>query len=196
VRTAPRYADVPPGDTFYTYIECLSRRRAVNGLYNWVDDNHDNEFRPGEAITRAQAIKAIVRAMGFPLRFPATPTFTDVPRSSPYYRYIETAVYYGIISGYADHTFRPDANLTRGQMCKVIIVAGIAKYGWSINTNGGPHFVDVPGPVPGPQQTFYDYVETAYNRQIVSGYGSYFYPGNNTTRGQFAKMLSQAISCN
>jgi len=117
--------------------------------------------------------------------------FTDVPRSSPFFRYVETAVYYGIVNGYDDHTFRPDANLTRGQMSKVIVVAGIVKYGWPIDTTGGPHFVDVP-----PTQPFYSYVETAYNRHIVSGYGSYFYPGNNTTRGQFAKMLSQAISCN
>jgi hypothetical protein len=189
-RPTPRYVDVPPGDTFFGYIECLSNRRAVNGHFDWVDDQHNDEFRPGATVTRADAIKAIVRAMGFPLQFPANPTFTDVPRSSPYYRYIETAVAYGIISGYADHTFRPDAFLTRGQMCKVIVVAGIAKYGWQINTAGGPHFVDVPT-----DQTFYIYVETAFNRQIVSGYGSYFYPGNYTTRGQFAKMLSQAISC-
>jgi hypothetical protein len=191
VRPSPRYADVPNGSTFYSYIECLSNRRAVNGLFNWVDDNHNNEFRPGDAITRAQAIKSIVRAMNLPLQFPGTATFTDVPRSSPYFRYIETAVYYGIISGYADHTFRPENSLTRGQMSKVIVIAGMVKYGWQINTAGGPHFVDVPT-----TDTFYAFIETAYNRGLINGYtGGYFYPGNTTTRGQFAKMLSQAISC-
>jgi hypothetical protein len=103
--------------------------------------------------------------MGFSLQFPANPTFTDVSRTSPYHRYIETAVAYGIISGYADHTFRPDNNLTRGQMCKVIVVAGQVRYGWPINTAGSPHFTDVPV-----GSTFFIYVETAYNRQIVSGY--------------------------
>ncbi len=191
-RVSPRYSDVPPGSTFYSYIECLSNRRAVNGLFHWADDAHNNEFRPGDPVTRAQAIKSIVRAMGWTLRFPATPTFTDVPRSSPYYRYIETAVHYGIISGYQDRTFRPDAYLTRGQMSKVIVIAGMVRYGWQINTAGGPHFVDVP-----PDQTFYAFIETAYNRNIINGYANnYFYPGNNTTRGQFAKMLAQAISCN
>ncbi len=187
MRPSPRYSDVSPGDTFYTYVECLSARRAVNGLSGWVDDANNNQFRPGDPVTRAQAVKAIVRAMGWSLAFPTTPTFTDVPRTSPFYRYIETAVSHGIISGYADHTFRPDANLTRGQMCKVIVLAG----GFPINTAGGPHFVDVPTTDP-----FYAFIETAYNRQIISGYGAYFYPGNTTTRGQFAKMLSQAISCN
>jgi hypothetical protein len=192
LRQSPRYSDVPAGSTFYSYIECLSNRRAVNGLFNWADDNHNDEFRPGEAITRAQSIKAIVRAMGFPLLFPPTPTFTDVPRSSIYYRYIETAVARGIIGGYADHTFRPDANLTRGQMSKVIVNAGISRYGWQFDTRGGPHFIDVPV-----DHTFYIYIETAFNRGIINGYSNgYFYPGNNTTRGQFAKMLAQAISCN
>ena len=186
-RPSPRYTDVAVGDTFYSYIECLSNRRAVNGLASWVDDSHNDQFRPGDAVTRAQAVKAIVRAMGWTLAYPATPTFTDVPKASPFYRYIETAVSHGILNGYTDHTFRPDANLTRGQMCKVIVLAG----GFAIDTHGGPHFVDVPV-----GHTFYPYVETAYNRGIISGYGSSFLPNNNTTRGQFAKMLSQAIACN
>jgi S-layer family protein len=190
-RVAPRYSDVPPTDTFYTYIECLSRHRAVSGVAGWVDDSNNDQFRPGAAVTRVQAIKAIIRAMGLPLQFPATATFTDVPRSHPDFRYVETAVYYGIINGYADHTFRPDAGLTRGQMCKVIVIAGQVRYGWSINTTGAPHFVDVPQ-----GSTFFDWIETAYNRQMINGYANgYFYPNNPTTRGQLAKMLSQAIQC-
>lgn len=191
LRPSPRYSDVPVDSTFYSYIECLSNRRAVSGLFNWVDDNHNDEFRPGLAITRAQSIKAVVRAMGFPLLFPATPRFMDVPRSSIYYRHIETAFANGIINGYPNNTFLPDANLTRGQMSKVIINAGIAKYRWQIDITGGPHFIDVPV-----GHTFYPYIETAYNRGIVSGYANhYFYPENNTTRGQFAKMLGEAVSC-
>ena len=190
-RVSPRYSDVPPGNAFYSYIECLSSHRAVNGLFSWVNDQHDNEYRPGESITRADAVKDLVRAMGFTLQFPATPTFTDVPRSSPYYRYIETAVRLGILSGYDDHTFRPDNHLTRGQMCKVIVLAGMAKYGWLIDTSHGQHFTDVP-----PSQPFFPFVETAYNLHLVSGYGDYFAPGNEATRGQFAKVLAGAISCN
>lgn len=192
LRLSPRYSDVPPNSTFYSYIECLSNRRAVSGLASWVDDNHNDEFRPGDAITRAQAVKAIVRAMGFQLVFPAVPKFTDVPRSSIYYRYIETAFANGILNGYSDGTFHPDANLTRGQMSKVIVNAGIAKYHWQINVTGGPHFIDVPV-----GHTFYPYIETAYNRGIVGGYSNhYFYPDNLTTRGQLTKMLGEAVGCN
>lgn len=61
---------------------------------------------------------------------------------------------------------------------KVIVTAGEQAWGWTLNTSGGPHFVDVP-----PDHTFYVYIETAYNRGLISGYaGGYFYPGNNAAR--------------
>ena len=42
---------------------------------------------------------------------PATPRFSDVPPSSPYYTVIETAACYGVVSGYADGSFRPYAQI-------------------------------------------------------------------------------------
>jgi hypothetical protein len=51
---------------------------------------------------------------------PATPTFTDVPPGSAFYEYIETAVCHGIISGYADNTFRPNNNAIRAQIAKIV----------------------------------------------------------------------------
>jgi hypothetical protein len=47
-RPSPRYSDVPPGDTFYSYIECLSNRRAVNGQSTWVDDSDAGADREGD----------------------------------------------------------------------------------------------------------------------------------------------------
>ena len=37
--------------------------------------------------------------------------------------------------------------------------------GFPINTTGGPHFTDVPTTNP-----FYVFIETAYNRGLISGY--------------------------
>ena len=114
-----------------------------------------------------------------------------MPSTHPFYQFIETAAARGIIGGYADGTFRPEAELTRGQMTKVIVTAGQQAWGWTLNTSGGPHFVDVP-----PDSIFYVYVETAYNRGLISGYaGGYFYPGNNATRAQAAKVVSLAMGC-
>jgi hypothetical protein len=36
---------------------------------------------------------------------------------------VETAFAHGIISGYADNTFRPVASITRGQLAKMIYLA-------------------------------------------------------------------------
>ena len=62
--------------------------------------------------------------------------------------------------------------------------------GWPINTEGGPHFSDVPvGSV------FYDYIETAYHRHVISGYGDgTFRPANPAIRGQVAKVVYNAIT--
>lgn len=186
LRPTSRYPDVQPGHPFYPFIECLSNRRAVSG-----DVDASNNFNPYASLTRARAVKATVLAMGFPLLNPPNPTFSDVPRLHPYYRYIETAVAQGIIGGYADGTFRPDNTVTRGQMSKIVVVAGQRRYGWPIDTSGGPHFSDVP-----PGSTFYQFVETAYNRGLVSGYADgTFRPGNHAARAHIAKMLSLGIRC-
>ena len=43
--------------------------------------------------------------------------------------------------------------------------------------------------------TFYGYIETAYNRGIISGYADgTFRPGNNATRGQISKIVYNAIT--
>jgi hypothetical protein len=90
----------------------------------------------------------------------------------------------GAISGYSDNTFRPYNNTTRGQLSKIVVLAE----GFPIDTTGGPHFTDVPTDNP-----FYDYIETAYNHLVISGYSDgTFRWGNNVTRGQLSKIVVSA----
>jgi len=116
----PTFNDVPPTDTFYTYIETAARNNIVSGYA-------DGSFRPYNNVTRGQLSKIIVIgatiANGWPLINPPTPTFSDVPPNSPFYTYIETAYCHGIISGYADGTFRPYNDATRGQIAKIQYLA-------------------------------------------------------------------------
>jgi hypothetical protein len=93
--------------------------------------------------------------------------------------------------------FRPNNNVTRGQLSK--ITSGAA--GWS-ETPTGQTFEDVP-----PSQTFYLYVERMAVRGIIQGYPCggpfapcvgpanrpYFRPNNNATRGQMAKIAAEAF---
>ena len=75
----------------------------------------DGTFRPNQPVTRGQFAKMAVDGLGIPAADPATPSFVDVPRSHPFYRQIEGAHKAGIVSGYPDGSFKPDANLIRQQ---------------------------------------------------------------------------------
>ena len=119
--------------------------------------------------------------------------FTDTPANNTFFDYITWMVCHGYVTGYPDGTFRPNNNVTRGQLMKMVVNAA----GWAINTTGGPHFVDVPT-----TNTFYPYVETGYNHGVIGGYpcggpgepcpGTYFRPNNNITRSQLSKVIALA----
>lgn len=126
--------------------------------------------------------------------------FIDTSRHNDQWCYaLEEMVSLGAVEGYPGPTFAPDNLVTRGQFCKILVKG----FEWTIPYPLGHHFQDVP-----PGSTFYDYVETAYGRNLITGYpcgGSgepciapnylpYFRLGNNVTRSQMAKMTSQAAN--
>jgi hypothetical protein len=111
---------------------------------------------------------------------PCVMTFIDVNPTDYFYEAVRYLYCAGVISGYNDNTFRPYNNATRGQMTKIIILA----FGYPIYTPPTPTFTDVPVDNP-----FYQYIETAAFRQIVSGYSDgTFRPFNDVTRGQLSKI--------
>ena len=174
-----QFSDAGPGTPFYTFISNLYCRNIIEGY-------SDNTFRPNYSAWRATLAKWVVLARGWQLDTTGGPHFTDVPINDPNYPYIETAYNHGVISGYADNTFRPYNGVTRGQMSKMVVNA----MGWPIDTQGGPHFTDVPA-----GSAFYQWIETIYNRGIVSGYADgTFRWGNNLTRGQLSKVLWNSIA--
>lgn len=110
------FTDVPPGDTFYCYVETAYAHGIVSGYA-------DGTFRPGNNVTRGQLCKIVVLAQAWADACPPPGHFTDVPPSNPFFCYVETAYSHGIISGYADGTFRPGSPATRGQICKIVYEA-------------------------------------------------------------------------
>jgi len=101
----------------------------------------------------------------------------------------------GFVSGYSDGTFRPNSEVTRGQLSKIVSnTAGFS----DVPTQ--QTFADVP-----PDSTFYMYIERMAQRSIISGYPCggagepcvegnkpYFRPSSNATRGQISKVVSNA----
>src|SRR5205823_3342630 len=70
---------------------------------------------------------------------------------------------HGVISGYADGTFRPYNNTTRAQMVKIVVLGFTVPF--ITPSAGGYTFTDVP-----PGYPFFSYIETAAADEIVSGY--------------------------
>ena len=126
--------------------------------------------------------------------------FADVPPNSTFYPYVTCLVSRGIVSGYADCTFRPGNPVTRGQLSK--IVSNSAGFN---DPPGSQMFQDVP-----PGSTFYDPVQRLASRGYIGGYPCggpgepcdpparlpYFRPNAGATRGQLAKVVSNAAGFN
>ncbi len=184
VAQAATFSDVQPSDWFYTYVEQL----ATDGVLNTASGT----YRPGDLVNRAEMAKLAVEAFELTLENPATPTFKDVPQDAWFYQYVETAAKNGIVGGYKNENgtltgyYGPGDSLTREQAMKILVLAAPL----ATNTNGGPHFADVPT-----STWSYEYVETGYNMSVVDGYpdGS-FGPGKNINRAEIAKMVSNAMN--
>jgi hypothetical protein len=177
------FVDVREADYFYDPVRYLFCARAISGY-------SDNTFRPYNNTTREQLSKIVVLAAGWPVECPQTGSFSDLPRTDPFYCLVETAYSHGVITGYAGREFRPRNNVTRGQLAKIIVLARQ----WTTYTPPAPTFRDVPAADP-----FYVFVETAYYHGIISGYGCgagclEFRPGNNASRGQISKIIYEAIA--
>jgi len=109
-----------------------------------------------------------------------------VQPDNPFYVGVATAFNRGVISGYADGTFRWSNNVTRAQLCKIVVEA----MQWGIDTTGGPHFTDAP-----PSNPFYGYIEAVYSHSVISGYADgTFRPGSYATRGQIRKIVHLGIT--
>jgi ribosomal protein L30/L7E len=107
-----QFSDVPAGSTFYQYVQCLACRGILGGYA-------DGAFRPNSPATRGQISKIVANAAGYDEPVSGQ-TFTDVMPDSPFYPYIERMVGRDVIGGYADGTFRPNNNATRGQVAKIV----------------------------------------------------------------------------
>ncbi len=198
------FSDVNPTDYFYQPVQYL----ACNGV---ISGYADGTFRPYANTTRAQMVKIVVLGFGLPIVTPApgAHTFADVLPDFPFFAVIESGAAQSVVSGYdcggpgepCDSQnrpyFRPYADVTRGQLSKIDVVAA----GWDLQNPPAGTFADVL-----PNTAFYTYVETAAAHGVISGYTCggpgepcnsqnrpYFRQGNDATRGQIAKIVYQSI---
>lgn len=204
-----QFADVPPSNTFYTFVRCLACRNIIGGYPcggagEPCNSNSDPYYRYNNPITRGQISKVVALSAGY--SNPAgTHIYEDVPEASPFYLWIQQLSHAGVMGGYSCGTrpdepciapdnrpyFRPNSNASRGQLSK--IVSNAAGFSDPIS---GQTYTDVP-----PESPFYVWIERLSSRNVMGGYpcgGSgepcdafnrpYFRPNANVTRGQAAKI--------
>ena len=96
-------------------VNDIASRKVINGYA-------DGTFAPDGNITRAEFAAIIIRALGLP-EITGGSSFGDVATNDWYCGSIETAVNYGLITGYSDGTFCPNDEITREQAMTIIVRA-------------------------------------------------------------------------
>ena len=100
-----------------------------------------------------------------------------------------------IIGGYPDGSFKPEGNITRAEVTKMICVALNGGKNPAVSTNTTPTFSDVRNNANAAWAE--GYIESCAAQGIVSGVGGgKFAPAGNVTGTQLAKMLLVALGYN
>lgn len=108
------------------YADELSGHMHESGLRYLISKeallkDANGSYRPNATITRGEFATYIAKALD--LNTKSTITFTDVPDTYLYAKEIKLAATAGIITGYTDGTFKPDANISREHMAVMLIRA-------------------------------------------------------------------------
>ncbi len=147
--------------------------------------------------TSTSILPTVTLTLPVPTEVPCNISYSDVPSTNTFYQNIMCLSCLGMIRGYPDGTFRPEALITRGQLSKIVAnTAGFSE----------PHseqtFADVAA-----GSTFHSYIERLASRLIISGYACggpdepcdaanrpYFRSSANATRGQISKIVASAAN--
>jgi len=96
-------------------IELLASKLIVDGVT-------DTEFQPDRNITRAEFAALVVRSLGLNSVSGAT-YFDDVKDGDWFAGVVGAAAQAGIVDGYEDGTFRPQAEITREELAAMVVRA-------------------------------------------------------------------------
>jgi hypothetical protein len=102
------------------YASAMTRLNALGILKGYTDGT----FRPATGITRAEFAVVVVRALGLEEAAKGTlggTKFIDVPATHWASGYVNVAVGRGVIRGYPDGTFRPEASVSNVEAIAMIV---------------------------------------------------------------------------
>lgn len=152
--------------------------------FNYVIGYTDGTIRPNNDISRAEVATIFFRLLTDEAREQYTTTagnFTDVKAGMWCNRAIATLTNMGIIKGYTDGSFQPNADITRAELATII--ARFAKL--DVNTKT---FSDING------HWAQKNIELAAGNGWINGYeDGTFRPNNNITRAETFAMINRVL---
>lgn len=172
------------GREIYSPVTFVNRKAAElnrTDHFAFLVGYTDGTFGPERNMTRAEVTTMFARLLTEQIEADKTysNTFSDVPKGCWAANYIGYMQQFGVITGYSDGSFRPDAPVTRAEF------AAIASRFEKL-TEGSKSFTDVP-------DTYWAarYINFAATRGWVTGYSDgTFKPENPITRAEVA-----AVTC-
>ena len=155
--------------------------------YSYLIGYADGTVRPNGKITRAEVATIFFRLLDDDTRakyWSSENNFSDVSADKWYNNAVSTLCNMGVIGGYADGTFRPDAPISRAEFAKIAV---------SFTQNNGSavynYFTDVKT-----TDWFAPYVTAAKDAGLIEGYsdGS-FKPKSKITRAEACAIVNRTL---
>jgi len=109
-----QFKDVKKKDWFYDAVDFAYNSNLFNGTSK-------TEFAPNDNMTRGMFVTVLGRMAGVPADKKATTKFADVPKGQYYTPYVKWANDAGIVNGVSATKFAPDDNVTREQICVMMV---------------------------------------------------------------------------
>ena len=155
--------------------------------YSYLIGYADGTVRPNGKITRAEVATIFFRLLDDDTRakyWSSKNDFSDVSADKWYNNAVSTLSNMGVIGGYADGTFRPDAPISRAEFAKIAV-------SFTQNTGSATYnyFTDVK-----PTDWFAPYVTAAKDAGLIEGYsdGS-FKPESKITRAEACAIVNRTL---
>ncbi|WP_026698348.1 S-layer homology domain-containing protein [Alkalicoccus chagannorensis] len=128
------FLDVAEDSWAAGYVNKLASKQLILG-------RDDATFDPENSVTRAEFAAMLTRSLGLRGDGLAPPEFPDLEDGAWYEGYVQAALGAGIIQGYEDETFRPDAEISREEAAVMMMRASLYTQ-HSLDTGSMDTFVD------------------------------------------------------
>lgn len=165
-------------------IKLLANKWIIQGV-------SQASFSPDTVLTRAELTALLVRSLGL-MESGSVRSFADVPSGAWYGAAVSTAQEAGLLTGYEDGTFRPNARLTHEQLA-VVIARALSFAGKTPQINGiTPEALDgTSGLAPWAAQPVSMLLEAGLLEQHSKAAG--FSPKTPVTRAESAVILTRML---